>query len=222
MFCTTCGAQVHDDGEVCPKGGGPVSGDAGRTGTIVKNSGKKEPGCLVKFVRYLGRRLIALIRYLAGGLVKLVCYLGEYLIVAAIFCVVFGLLHWFGLNRVWHAAGLLKQQVELCYIERGTLCGCDGYSSGKGWDLGEAVREAESSFLITRVKIKNGVINMYPVHISLPKARCRDDEVFKGSFVPYTSSGGRAAPLDWFDLKFTCVNDHGGLFTGGQGVGCEK
>lgn len=108
MFCSKCGAQIHDDSEFCPKCGAPVSGNAGSTGTIVKNSGKKEPGCLVKFVRYLGRRLIALIRYLAGGLVKLVCYLGEYLIVAAIFCVVFGLLHWFGLNRVWHAAGLLK------------------------------------------------------------------------------------------------------------------
>ena len=52
----------------------------------------KEPGCLVKFVRYLGRRLIALIRYLAGGLVKLVCYLGEYLIVAAILSAVFAAL----------------------------------------------------------------------------------------------------------------------------------
>ena len=196
MFCSKCGAQIPDGSEFCPKCGAQVSGAAGSTGTIVKNSKKKKPGCLVE--------------------------LGRDVVFVAIFCVVCGLVHWFYFNRISHAAGLLKQQVELCYIERGTLCGCDGYSSGKGWDLGEAVREAESSFLITRVKIKNGVINMYPVHISLPKARCRDDEVFKGSFVPYTSSGGRAAPLDWFDLKFTCVNDHGGLFTGGQGVGCEK
>ena len=195
MFCSKCGAQIPDGSEFCPKCGAQVSGAAGSTGTIVKNSKKKKPGCLVE--------------------------LGRYVVFVEIFCVVCCLVHWFYFNRISHAAGLLKQQVELCYLERGTLCGCDGYSSGKGWDLGEAVREAESSFLITRVKIKNGVINMYPVHISLPKARCRDDEVFKGSFVPYTSSGGRAAPLDWSDTTFTCIKENdNGFYT--QRYDCEK
>lgn len=206
MFCSKCGAQIPDGSEFCPKCGAQVSGAAGSTGTIVKNSGKKEPGCLVKFVRYLGRRLIALIRYLAGGLVKLVCYLGEYLIVAAIFCVVFGLLHWFGLNRVWHAAGLLKQQVELCYLERGNLDGCSGYMSGKGWDLGEAVREAESSFFVSRAEVKHGVITIYSSTLSpivlTKKRHGAKEKDFKEIFVPHPSFGSSDAALNW--MESTC------------------
>jgi len=213
MFCSKCGAQIPDDNEFCPKCGAQVIGAAGSTGTIVKNSRKKEPGCTVKFVRYLGRRLIALIRYLAGCLVKFVCYLGGYLIAGALFCVVFGLLHWFEFNRFSHAADLLKKQVEICYLERGSLDRCSDYWSGKGWDLGEAVREAESSFFVSKAEVKNGVITIYPstfVHRGLPQKRHgvhgAKEKDFKEIFVPYPSFGSSDAALNW--TESTC-EEHG-------------
>ena len=109
-------------------------------------------------------------------------------------------------TEVTTMAGPLKQQVELCYLERGNLDGCSGYMSGKGWDLGEAVREAESSFFVSRAEVKHGVITIYSSTLSpivlTKKRHGAKEKDFKEIFVPHPSFGSSDAALNW--MESTC------------------
>ena len=70
-------------------------------------------------------------------------------------------------TEVTTAAGPLKQQVELCYFDLGTLSGgegegaqsCSGTMSGNGWNLSRAVADTSSKY-VSAATVTNGVITI--------------------------------------------------------------
>ena len=70
-------------------------------------------------------------------------------------------------TEVTTAAGPLKQQVELCYFDLGTLDGgadegaqsCSGTMSGNGWNLSRAIADTSSKY-VKEATVDKGVITI--------------------------------------------------------------
>ena len=106
-------------------------------------------------------------------------------------------------TEVTTMAGPLKQQVELCFFDLGTLAGgsnpdtgatsCSDDQWGTGWNLVKAVRETKSEY-VQAASVKNGVITMTSRNISVG-----GKDSFTIILVPhqaYGSSDG-TAPISW-------------------------
>lgn len=106
-------------------------------------------------------------------------------------------------TEVTTMAGPLKQQVELCFFDLGTLAGgsnpdtgatsCSDDQWGTGWNLVKAVRETKSEY-VQAASVKNGVISMTSRNISV-----YGNDSFTLILVPHQEaygSGGDTA-LNW-------------------------
>ena len=188
MFCSKCGAQIPDDSEFCPKCGTPVGGAAGGTGYGPnQNSGKKGTGCWIAAI-ITGVVFLLIIPIILAA-IALPAY-SKYTARAKF-------------TEVTTAAGPLKQQVELCFFDLGTLAGgsnpdtgatsCSDDQRGTGWNLVKAVRETKSEY-VQAASVKNGVISMTSRNISV-----YGNDSFTLILVPHQEaygSGGDTA-LNW-------------------------
>ena len=188
MFCSKCGSQIPDDSEFCPKCGTPVGGAAGGTGYGPnQNSGKKGTGCWIAAI-ITGVVFLLIIPIILAA-IALPAY-SKYTARAKF-------------TEVTTAAGPLKQQVELCFFDLGTLAGgsnpdtgatsCSDDQWGTGWNLVKAVRETKSEY-VQAASVKNGVISMTSRNISV-----YGNDSFTLILVPHQEaygSGGDTA-LNW-------------------------
>ena len=188
MFCSKCGSQIPDDSEFCPKCGTPVGGAAGGTGYGPnQNSGKKGTGCWIAAI-ITGVVFLLIIPIILVA-IALPAY-SRYTARAKF-------------TEVTTAAGPLKQQVELCFFDLGTLAGgsnpdtgatsCSDDQWGTGWNLVKAVRETKSEY-VQAASVKNGVISMTSRNISV-----YGNDSFTLILVPHQEaygSGGDTA-LNW-------------------------
>ena len=188
MFCSKCGSQIPDDSEFCPKCGTPVGGAAGGTGYGPnQNSGKKGTGCWIAAI-ITGVVFLLIIPIILAA-IALPAY-SKYTARAKF-------------TEVTTAAGPLKQQVELCFFDLGTLAGgsnpdtgatsCSDDQRGTGWNLVKAVRETKSEY-VQAASVKNGVISMTSRNISV-----YGNDSFTLILVPHQEaygSGGDTA-LNW-------------------------
>ena len=78
--------------------------------------------------------------------------------------------------------GPLKQQVELCYFDLGTLDGCSDSRSGNAWNLERAVKETRSKYVFG-AEVKDGVIVMYSQNIHV-----NGEQVFTEILVPHLAN----------------------------------
>ena len=79
-------------------------------------------------------------------------------------------------TEVTTAAGPLKQQVELCFFDLGTLSGgnnpdtgatdCSGSQKGTGWNLQRAVADTSSKY-VKGASVTNGIITMTSQNIKV-------------------------------------------------------
>ena len=177
MFCSKCGSQIPDDSEFCPKCGTPVGGAAGGTGYGPnQNSGKKGTGCWIAAI-ITGVVFLLIIPIILAA-IALPAY-SKYTARAKF-------------TEVTTAAGPLKQQVELCYFDRGTLDGCSDSMSGNGWNLERAVKDARSKYVFG-AEVKAGVIVMYSQNIHV-----NGEQVFTEILVPHPAyDGSNDYALSW-------------------------
>ena len=107
-------------------------------------------------------------------------------------------------TEVTTAAGPLKQQVELCFFDLGTLSGgnnpdtgatdCSDSQKGTGWNLQRAVADTSSKY-VKGASVSNGTITMTSQNIKVG-----GKSEFTEIFVPYvakTSSDGSDSALNW-------------------------
>ena len=102
-------------------------------------------------------------------------------------------------TEVTTAAGPLKQQVELCYFDLGTLNGgqgegaqsCSGTMSGNGWNLSRAVADTSSKY-VQDATVTNGVITMTSKGIKV-----NGTEGFYEILTPSAAKNSGDAALNW-------------------------
>ena len=112
-------------------------------------------------------------------------------------------------TEVTTAAGPLKQQVELCYLDLGTLSGCSNTSSGNGWNLIAATKSTKSKYVAENPDVKNGVITLTSSALIKVSGQTGFTEIFTPSF-PKGAAGDAAnaqdSAIDW-TVSGTC-KDH--------------
>ena len=165
MFCGRCGAQIPADSEFCPHCGSSVRGGSGGAGAGGGQNSKRS-GCSAFVVAALV--MLGVLGILAA--IALPAY-SKYTARAKF-------------TEVTTAAGAVKQQVELCYFDLGTLDGCSDDRSGNGWNLERAVQETQSRY-VDSVVVKDGVIGMISRNIKLG-----GQNGFTEIFVPRSCSTG--------------------------------
>lgn len=115
-------------------------------------------------------------------------------------------------TEVTTAAGPLKQQVELCFFDLGTLSGgnnpdtsateCTDTMKGTGWNLERAVKDTSSKY-VKSASVSKGTITMTSQNITVGGA-----SAFTEIFVPYVaqeSTDGGDTALNWkIDSASTC------------------
>ena len=117
-------------------------------------------------------------------------------------------------TEVTTAAGPLKQQVELCFFDLGTLSGgnnpdtgateCSNGDPGKGtgWNLQRAVADTSSKY-VKSAEVSKGTITMTSQNITVGGA-----SAFTEIFVPYVaqeSNDGGDTALNWkIDSTSSC------------------
>ena len=109
-------------------------------------------------------------------------------------------------TEVTTAAGPLKQQVELCFSDLGTLsggnnpdtgatsCSSSGTGKGTGWNLARAVADTSSKY-VKGASVSNGTITMTSQNIKVG-----GKSAFTEIFVPYVaknSTDGSDSALNW-------------------------
>lgn len=115
-------------------------------------------------------------------------------------------------TEVTTAAGPLKQQVELCFFDLGTLTGgknpdtgatdCSDNQNGTGWNLKKAVADTSSKY-VKGAKVTKGVITMTSQNIKVGGV-----SVFTEILVPtaaQTNANNGDTALNWkIDSTSTC------------------
>lgn len=115
-------------------------------------------------------------------------------------------------TEVTTAAGPIKQQVELCFFDLGTLengnnpdtgaTECTDTQNGTGWNLKRAVADTSSKY-VKSAKVSKGIITMTSQNIKVGGAT-----EFTEIFVPYVaqaSTDGGDTALNWkIDSGSTC------------------
>ena len=107
-------------------------------------------------------------------------------------------------TEVTTAAGPLKQQVELCFFDLGTLSGgnnpdtgateCSDSQKGTGWNLQRAVADTSSKY-VKGASVSNGTITMTSQNIKVG-----GKSEFTEVFIPYeakASTDGSDSALNW-------------------------
>lgn len=173
MFCSKCGSQIPDDSVFCPNCGAPAGGPGSGAN---QNSGKKGTGCWIAAI-VIGAVFLLIIPIILVA-IALPAY-SRYTARAKF-------------TEVTTAAGPLKQQVELCYFDLGTLDGCSDSRSGNGWNLERAVKDARSKYVFG-AEVKAGVIVMYSQNIHV-----NGEQVFTEILVPHPAyDGSNDYALSW-------------------------
>ena len=77
-------------------------------------------------------------------------------------------------TEVTTAAGPLKEQVELCYFDQGSLTNCNGSNSAvkqgsgaRGWNLEQAVNATGSTYVAPNPTVEAGVITLTSTNIKV-------------------------------------------------------
>ena len=76
-------------------------------------------------------------------------------------------------SEVTTMAAPIKQQIELCYFDQGSLTNCTGtnkatqFTGASGWNLETAVGAAHSTYVANAVVGENGVITMTSQNITV-------------------------------------------------------
>ena len=112
-------------------------------------------------------------------------------------------------TEVTTAAGPLKQQVELCYLDLGTLTGCSNTSSGNGWNLKVATQDTKSKFVAPNPTVENGVITLTSSALIKVSGKTGFTEIFTPSLPNGDAKDGANAQdsaIDW-TVSGTC-KDH--------------
>ena len=111
-------------------------------------------------------------------------------------------------TEVTTAAGPLKQQVELCYLDLGTLIGCSNTSSGNGWNLKVATQSTQSKYVEKNPDVKDGVITLTSSALIKVSGQTGFTEIFTPS-LPNGAAGDAAnaqdSAIDW-TITGTCKN----------------
>ena len=103
-------------------------------------------------------------------------------------------------TEVTTAAGPLKQQVELCYLDLGALEGCNDTSSGNGWNLKVAVADTKSKFVAENPKVQKGVITLTSSELIKVSGKTGFTEIFTPSLpngAAKDSANGQDSAIDW-------------------------
>ena len=114
-------------------------------------------------------------------------------------------------TEVTTAAGPLKQQVELCFFDLGTLEGgnnpdtgateCTSPQKGTGWNLDRAVKDTSSKY-VKSAKVEKGVITMTSQNIKVGGVS-EFTEILVPTAAQATTNGDTA--LNWkIDSSSTC------------------
>lgn len=114
-------------------------------------------------------------------------------------------------TEVTTAAGPLKQQVELCFFDLGTLEGgnnpdtgateCTSPQKGTGWNLDRAVKDTSSKY-VKSAKVEKGVITMTSQNITVGGIS-QFDEILVPTAAQAATNGDTA--LNWkIDSSSTC------------------
>lgn len=117
-------------------------------------------------------------------------------------------------TEVTTAAGPLKQQVELCFFDLGTLsggsnpdtgateCSSTGVGKGTGWNLSRAVADTSSKY------VKGAVVTKGTITISSQNIKVGSVSSFTEILVPTVAQAAAAngdTALNWkIDSKSTC------------------
>ena len=103
-------------------------------------------------------------------------------------------------TEVTTAAGPLKQQVELCYLDLGALDDCNDNSSGNGWNLVVATKDTKSKYVAENPTVKKGVITLTSSALIKVSGETGFTEIFTPS-LPNGKSGDAAnaqdSAIDW-------------------------
>ena len=112
-------------------------------------------------------------------------------------------------TEVTTAAGPLKQQVELCYLDLGALDGCNDSSSGNGWNLQAATKSTKSKFVADKTKVDKGVITLTSSALIKVSGQTGFTEIFTPSLPnggAKDAANGQDSAIDW-TVSGTC-KDH--------------
>ena len=107
-------------------------------------------------------------------------------------------------TEVTTAAGPLKEQVELCYFDQGSLSNCDGSKSAvslgngaRGWNIKQAVEATGSTYVAKKPTVTEGVIEINSANIKVSGNNGPFSLILKPQ--PSTSAANTAAgqALNW-------------------------
>ena len=103
-------------------------------------------------------------------------------------------------TEVVKAAGYLKQQVDLCFFDTGSLVSCNDSQKGIGWDLKRAAEDTADQH-IAGVSVKNGTITLTSRGMTV-----KGKDSFSLILVPASLNGNNIEPITWkIDPASTCL-----------------
>lgn len=98
------------------------------------------------------------------------------------------------------AAGPLKQQVELCFFDTGSLTSCSDDQKGIGWDLKRAAADTAGDYLAS-TSVKKGVISLTSRDIKF-----NGTDTFSLILVPALTKENGSDVVSWkVDPASTCL-----------------
>ena len=109
-------------------------------------------------------------------------------------------------TEVTTAAGPLKQQVELCYLDLGVLEGCSNNSSGNGWNLIAATKATKSKYVAASPDVTDGVITLTSSELIKVSGKTGFTEIFTPSLpsgAADDAANGQDSAIDW-TVSGTC------------------
>ena len=118
-------------------------------------------------------------------------------------------------TEVTTAAGPLKQQVELCYFDMGSLSNCDGTKAAtdflskgaRGWNLKQAVDATGSTYVKSNPTIAKGVITIESQNIKVTgNSKSSFSLILTPSEASAASATNAGSALNWnIDKNSECL-----------------
>ena len=103
-------------------------------------------------------------------------------------------------TEVTTAAGPLKEQVELCYFDQGTLTNCNGSNSAvkqgngaRGWNIEQAVKATKSTY------VKSASVTQGKITVTSQNIKVSSKSGFKLTLIPSEQTTGSSVgtALNW-------------------------
>ena len=103
-------------------------------------------------------------------------------------------------TEVTTAAGPLKEQVELCYFDQGTLTNCNGSNSAvkqgngaRGWNIEQAVKATKSTY------VKSATVSQGKITVTSQNIKVSTKSGFQLTLVPKEETTGSSVgtALNW-------------------------